>query len=156
MFLSVRCQLSSVVSSSSNHPLSPTPYDRLINSGWNSSFALSRRSDIISSRSLFPLSLSVFLSSSRTTFSPLSFFLYRFLYVMSLLNFFSSRVSALVNRGGSFSRGRPLARFPCWIFFTFFFWDRRGARRGSVSRRRLIIPLRQYVFNTPLIGRLPV
>lgn len=155
MFLSVRCQLSSVIPSSSNHPLSPTPYDRLINSGWNSSFALSRRSDIISSRSLFPLSLclSLFFSYYFLTpfFFPLSFSL---CHVSPELLFFSRwRIGE--------SRGKLLAReasreVPVLDFLYFFFWDRRGARRGSVSRRRLIIPLRQYVFNTPLIGRLPV
>lgn len=54
-------------------PLSPTPYDRLINSGWNSSFALSRRSDIISSRSLFPLSLCLSLFFSYYFLTPFFF-----------------------------------------------------------------------------------
>lgn len=155
MFLSVRCQLSSVVSSSSNHPLSPAPYDRLINSGWNSSFALSRRSDIISSRSLFPLSLCLSLFFSYYFLTPFFFPLSCSLCHVSLELLFFSR-----QRIGK-SRGKLLAReasreVPVLDFLYFFLGGRRGARRGSVSRRRLIIPLRQYVFNTPLIGRLPV
>lgn len=121
LFVNGCCQLSNVISSSSNHPLFPTPHNRLISSGWNSSSALSRRSDIISSRSLFrPFSLSLLLV------------LLSHLFLFSFIVFSISRLSwtsfLLALAHWWIAREAP-REVPVPDFLYFFFWT--AAERGE-------------------------